>query len=190
MTGFLPEISAELSSERVAEVPKHPPQEMKPVVVLRPTPTLPSGVAFGLRPQSSAFQPPPLRPTASRSPGIPPMTLSTSLGLPPHLPHPARAWPGSGLPSVGLCEDITMPRTMSEDELAASTVGSLSGRREDVAGPMSGPGNQLARQISRDGMAGEDGMPRIGDQAQQQAMMQQQVRRSASPSFNTSIGYC
>lgn len=183
-----PPNAANSLSESKEESLEHPTREMmKPAVVLRPTPTLPSGAAFGLRPQGSAFQPPPLRPTASRSPGIAPMVFPTSMGLLPHLPHPARARSGTSPAQPGPNDSLNSLQTMSEDELAATTVGSLSGRREDVVGPTLVPGNQLARHSVKDGTAGEDSMPRLGGQAQQQALMQQQVWLFASPLYDVII---
>ena len=144
--------------------------EPKPPTVLRPTPTLPTGSVPGLRPQGSAFQPPLLR--SAKSPSEP--SLPASLGL----PHPARLRPDTGQQLAGSSDVPNLLRTTSEDELAATTVGSLSGRREHIAGP-SGQASQLGGQPSRDSNDDEDDPARRGAQAQQQAMLQQQVSSSA-----------
>lgn len=156
-----------------AIAPEPPPEEMRAPVVLRPTPTLATSNAMGRGQPGSTFQIPPF----SRSP-VEPLTFQASLGL----PHPARSWPGSAQGPGGAADGSRLVRAQTEDELAASTMDSLIGRRDDVAGPAAGPGHQVPRPIPSNGSDGNDGIASLGGQAQQKALMQQQqqVRRFES----------
>ena len=138
-------------------VAEGPPGHSRSISVLRPKPTLPSSDAAPIASHTSAFQ----RPAAGSGDAV---------GVPSRQsPHPRGGAGGSSSEAPF----IELLQTTSEDELAATTVGSLQHSR--------GPGpSQLYRQRSRDSNDGNDELSRPSPspalQASQQAMLQQQVR--------------
>ena len=128
--------------------------------VVRPKPTLPSGDAAPMASHASAFQ----------------RLAVESAEAVPESPQAAapRGYAGGATAPTAYAEQL---QTTSEDELAATTVGSLQHNRG--AGP-----SQLDRERSRDSDDGLDELsrptPAPALHASQQAMLQQQVRRRRS----------
>ena len=125
--------------------------------VVRPKPTLPCGDAAPLASHTSAFQ-------RLAAEGAAAVAVPESLQAPP-----PRSCAGGATAPAACSEQL---QTTSEDELAATTVGSLQHNRG--AGP-----SQLNRQRSRDSNDGVDELsrptPAPALHASQQAMLQQQV---------------